>query len=222
MPVIAAVRPAPTVPRWATWAAHAVPLCVLPSGLWRIGAWFTLLPGSTRAGGIDWASGGYILGLSVVSEGLALLTLGLVRPWGEMVPSWVPLLGGRPVDVRAAMIPAVFGIAALTAIYAYGFLNYFVFHVHFGAAIGSSHDATLPTHGPALWLLVAAYVPLLGWPTLLAAVTVAYYRRRTSAAGTVRRAGAIRNGRPGRRHTRPSLRSPLRRAPRPAPSRRAR
>ncbi|MCF2434810.1 hypothetical protein LV779_08895 [Streptomyces thinghirensis] len=36
-----------------------------------------------------------------MSEALALLTLGLVRPWGEVVPRRVPLLGGRPVPVMA-------------------------------------------------------------------------------------------------------------------------
>lgn len=28
-------------PRWAVWAAYAVPLCVLPSALWRLSLVFT-------------------------------------------------------------------------------------------------------------------------------------------------------------------------------------
>jgi hypothetical protein len=40
----------------------------------------------------------------------------------------------------------------------------------------------LPRHGPARWLLIACYLPLLAWAPLLAAVTAAYWRRRTRAA----------------------------------------
>ncbi|MGH3480307.1 MAG: hypothetical protein ACRDQD_26160 [Nocardioidaceae bacterium] len=38
--------------------------------------------------------------LTVVTEGLALLTLGLVRPWGERVPGWIPHVGGRHIPPR--------------------------------------------------------------------------------------------------------------------------
>lgn len=83
----------PNVPRWAVLAAHAVPLVTLPSGLWRIAvvAGVPLLPQAVQ----DWGEGLYIVMLSVVAECLALLTLGLVRPWGEVVPRWIPLIGGR-------------------------------------------------------------------------------------------------------------------------------
>ena len=39
-------------------------------------------------------------------DGGALLTLGLVRPWGETFPRWIPILGGRRVPPRLAIIPA--------------------------------------------------------------------------------------------------------------------
>ena len=38
----------------------------------------------------------------------AVLTLGLVQRWGEVVPSWVPRLGGRRVPPAAAVVPASF------------------------------------------------------------------------------------------------------------------
>ena len=87
------------VPRWANLAAHAVPLRVLPSALWRIGAWLAGPSGwyhVTR----DLPAAAYVLCLTVASEGLALLTLGLVRPWGDVVPAWIPRLGGRRIPVR--------------------------------------------------------------------------------------------------------------------------
>jgi hypothetical protein len=51
------------------WAAYAVPLCVLPSAVWRTGG--------VLDGGVSIADGGwYLLLLSGLSMGLALLTLG--------------------------------------------------------------------------------------------------------------------------------------------------
>jgi hypothetical protein len=40
----------------------------------------------------------------------AVLTVGLIRPWGEVFPRWMPGLAGRPVPVRAAAVPG--GIVA--------------------------------------------------------------------------------------------------------------
>lgn len=41
-----------------------------------------------------------------------LLTLGLIRPWGEVFPRWFPVVGGRAVPVAAAAVPG-FTVAAL-------------------------------------------------------------------------------------------------------------
>ncbi|MCK6211347.1 hypothetical protein KZX45_12420 [Georgenia sp. EYE_87] len=38
----------------------------------------------------------------------AILTIGLVQRWGEIVPSWVPGIGGRRVPPAAAVVPATF------------------------------------------------------------------------------------------------------------------
>ena len=74
------------VPRWATTAAHLVALCALPSGRWRIPLALGFSMGMLEGGGAEahvhrWESL-YVIGLSVVLESLALLTLGLVAPWG--------------------------------------------------------------------------------------------------------------------------------------------
>ncbi|MGW0521507.1 hypothetical protein [Crossiella sp. NPDC003009] len=97
------------VPSWARWAAHAVALTAVPSGLWRVAMAADVPVGFSeagmRAGDIPgWGSVWPIL-LSPLVEGLALLTLGLVRPWGEVLPRWIPMLGGRPVPPLAAVIP---------------------------------------------------------------------------------------------------------------------
>lgn len=164
----------PDVPRWAVLAAHAVPLVTLPSGLWRIALVAGLPVADEPVRG--WGAVLYVLGLSVVSEGLALLTLGLVRGWGEVVPGWVPLLGGRRVRPLAAVVPALVGAAGLFLIT--GWFTY----AHF-AGLGSGVTDSAVKEA----ILVACYAPLALWAPLLVAVTVAYYRRRggdTDAAWT--------------------------------------
>ncbi|MFE7621912.1 hypothetical protein [Streptomyces sp. NPDC057496] len=159
----------PDVPRWAVLAAHAVPLVTLPSALWRI-ALATGVPVS----GLSVRSGWevlYIVSLTVITEGLALLTLGLVQPWGEVVPRWIPLLGGRGVRPLAAVAPALLGAAALSVVLV------MVFHSHY-TGLDQGSVGTVAQRG----LLAVCYFPLLAWPPLLAAVAVAYHRRRAAGA----------------------------------------
>ncbi|MBB4924946.1 hypothetical protein [Kitasatospora kifunensis] len=159
------------VPDWAERAARAVPWVVLPSGLWRIG-----LVISAAGRGMGVAEGTYVLSLTAVSELLAYLTLGLVRPWGEVLPGWVPLVGGRRVPTRLAVSLATGGIVGITALGVYFALNRYVLHLHVHALIGRGH-AALP-HGAFGVLTFLCYLPLAAWAPLLAAVTVAYHRRR--------------------------------------------
>lgn len=158
-------------PRWAFWAAYAVPLCLLPSSVWRAHLATT-------------EDGWYALLLSGLEMGLGLLTLGLVHAWGEVTPRWMPLLGGRRIPVHAAVIPATFGAIAVSLICAYGALNWAFDLVSPGSveearslsAFDVPEDADLEL--PGGWV-AAAYAPLLAWGPLLAAVTCSYYRRRT-------------------------------------------
>ncbi|MFJ6485643.1 hypothetical protein ACIQK6_36765 [Streptomyces sp. NPDC091682] len=169
-------KPAEPVPRWAVRVAHAIPLCVLPSGLWRVALVLGLAGYDTD---YEWAAWErpYVIGLSVVSEGLALLALGLVRPWGEVVPRWVPGLHGRRIPIRAVVTPAALGATLLMLLWAYAFLNQIFGFVEPNNESGEGG----PTSGPAAWALWAAYAPLLAWGPLLAILTVAYYRRRRAA-----------------------------------------
>ncbi|MER5867173.1 hypothetical protein [Kitasatospora sp. NPDC002040] len=163
-------------PRWAVVAAHAVPLVTLPSGLWRLG----LVTGFPDwYGDRTWVlqAAPFVLLLSLVSEALALLTLGLVRPWGEVVPGWVPLLGGRRVPVLAAVVPAGVGAVLVMVVIGGATVNQLLQP----AGPVSDQGESMPHSGPGFWLLLACYLPLLAWGPLLAAVTVAYHRRRRGA-----------------------------------------
>jgi hypothetical protein len=44
--------------------------------------------------------------LATMGAGGAVLTIGLVRRWGEVYPRWIPFLRGKPVRPRTAIVPA--------------------------------------------------------------------------------------------------------------------
>ncbi|MGW7315638.1 hypothetical protein [Streptomyces sp. NPDC054854] len=117
--------------------------------------------------------------LTAISECLALLTLGLIRPWGEVVPRRIPWLGGRRIPIRAAVIPAAAGAIAVTALCACATLDHFF---HFVPPLNKNGES-FPTSGPGNRALVICCVPLLARGPLLAAVTVAHYRRRRADRG---------------------------------------
>ncbi|GAA3980880.1 hypothetical protein GCM10023085_73990 [Actinomadura viridis] len=162
------------VPRWVVWTAHAVPLSVLPAGLWRIAMGLGVPLGFSGEmarlyEGPDWVLTPYVILLSLITEGFALLTLGLVRPWGEVFPRWIPFLGGRPVPVMAAVTAASLGAVAVMWICGAVALSW-------NGSLGMT-DPEAP-QGAAAWLMILCYVPALAWGPLLAVVTAAYYVRR--------------------------------------------
>ena len=166
----AADRDGRLAPRWAVAAAHLVPLTTLPSALWRLPVALgfsmgTLEPSGAAVHVTGWESV-YVLLLSVITEAAALLTLGLVRPWGERAPAWIPVIGGRRIPPMAVIVPAALGAVLLALIWGYAFRDF--------PGMGELEFSATG------WkvLLVAAYAPLLAWAPLLAAVTYAYYRRR--------------------------------------------
>lgn len=174
------VNTAPGVPRRAVLTTCAVPLVTLPSGLWRIalvvGVPVTVDPVRTGWGAL------YVVALTLVSEAFALLTLGLVQPWGEVVPRWIPLIGGRAVHPLAAVVPALLGAAALFML---------------SGLVGWVQIAHLAAHeltesGVQDALLIACYAPLLAWAPLLTVSALAYHRRRTTAPPPPRSAPAHR------------------------------
>jgi len=158
---------------WVVAAAYAVPLCVLPSAIWRVQL--------VLSGHLPLREGGwYPLLLSAVSMAAALLTPGLVHRWGEAVPRWVPVMRGRSIPVRAAVIPAAVGAALVTGISLYAVVNLMFGLVERGPVLieaGTGQTLRPPDDGLA-WL----YAPLLAWGPLLTFVTVRYHRRRTGTS----------------------------------------
>ncbi|MEU7641059.1 hypothetical protein AB0C11_34180 [Streptomyces sp. NPDC039016] len=177
-----------SAPCWAVWAAHLTALAVLPSGLWRLAMVAGHPAGYTAEGFVPFDTAGakvWMLALSVFSELAALLTIGLVRPWGEVVPRRVPLLGGRTVHPVAAAVPAGLGALALTVLWA---------RVPWWWSY--PHADMTPTGNIVVGIL---YQPLFLWGPLLGAVTVSYWRRRrrSSGEGRSRARGPVGTG--GRR-----------------------
>lgn len=161
------------VPRWVTVAAVLIPLTVLPSGLWRVALGLGVPVGFTGSLADLFAAPGwitpYVIGLSVFGEAVAYLAVGLVRPWGEVVPAWVPRLGGRRIPVLAAVVPATLGVMALTAICVLSVVGWY------GPENNGNPEAP---QGLAGLVMTLSYAPILAWPPLLAVVTAAYFRRR--------------------------------------------
>jgi hypothetical protein len=82
-----------------------------------------------------------------------------------VVPGWIPVIGGRRVPPLAAVLPAVAGSVALTAIFAEAAVDMLC---RGGAEFAAGWGAAL---------LVACYLPLLLWGPLLFALAVSYHRR---------------------------------------------
>ncbi|MFE9404047.1 hypothetical protein ACFYNY_20030 [Streptomyces sp. NPDC006530] len=174
---MASVFPSPNAqiaaPQWAVQAAWATVLCTVPSCVWRLSLGLGVDVGFTgRLGSLYTGTSImlYVLILSVASQAAACLTLGLVKPWGEWVPRWVPWLGGRRIPPLAVVIPAAVGAVAVMALCAAVTL----------APRGPLDNADFP-HGTAGVIMDVCYAPLLAWGPLVAALTIAYARRRRVA-----------------------------------------
>jgi hypothetical protein len=158
------------VPSWARWAAEAAALAPVPSSLWRLPLIFGAPMGMDEDFMRDlmshplWFRAAYLLGLGVVSDGAAFLTLGLVRRWGEVWPRWVPFAGGRRVRPLAAVVPALAGGVLVTCL---------------GTSMAAGWDSNM-TQGYDGWAILQTvlYAPMLLWGPLLLLVTGHYVRRR--------------------------------------------
>ena len=98
-----------------------------------------------------------------MGAGGALLTIGLIRPWGEVYPRWIPYLRGKRVRPRAAIIPAT-AVSLLVTSAGLMYLRWL--------ALGRI-DLT-----PDTWGL---FVPEFFWPLwggALGSATLAYHLRR--------------------------------------------
>ncbi|MFE9446590.1 hypothetical protein ACFYO2_48800 [Streptomyces sp. NPDC006602] len=142
----------------------------MPSCVWRLSLGFGVDVGFTGRLGAMYTGTAimiYVLVLSVASQAAACLTLGLVKPWGERVPRWIPWLGGRRIPPLAVIIPASLGALAVVALCAAVTL----------ASKGPLGNPDFP-HGTAGVVMDVCYAPLLAWGPLVVVLTVAYARRR--------------------------------------------
>ncbi|CAM5650962.1 hypothetical protein GCM10010261_61830 [Streptomyces pilosus] len=171
----AAHEPVAGVSRRVRLVAYAVPLAVLPSSIWRLPAAF----GDGRGLG----ERAYVVFLSVLSDVFAFAAIGLIARWGEVFPHWVPFLRGRRVPRRAAVFQATIGAVSLTLL----FTLLFVASEARGTTIrGGDLPADYPSRAggwEAAWFYVC-YVPLTLWGPLLGVLTVAYWKRRSTAERT--------------------------------------
>ena len=161
-------------------------MIALPSGLWRVALALGFSLGIHSANGVDAATGlvrGWgavsILALTLLSEGVGLLSLGLVRPWSEVVPGWIPVIGGRHLPAGAVTASAAVGAVALTVIWTFATVNFFVLTIFHTTGHGFVF-----VNGWWEALLIVCYLPLLFWGPLLFVLTCAYHRRRRQASTT--------------------------------------
>ncbi|MFD8208745.1 hypothetical protein ACFV2S_20420 [Streptomyces sp. NPDC059695] len=165
----AAHAPVPGVSRRMRLLALAVPSTVLPASLWRLPAAFDA--------GIGIGERAYIVFLSLFSEAVAFTAIGLVAPWGEVVPSWVPALRGRRIPPAAVLVPAALGATALTVLWTGLSLAIQLT----GTTIrGDTLPADFPSEvgGWTAFSFYVCYAPLVLWGPFLGVLTVAYGRRR--------------------------------------------
>lgn len=125
--------------------------------------WPVLAPGGLSAETRLW---GMMLSLGAWA-GIAL-TIGLIRPWGEVFPRWVPLAGGRPVPVGFAAGPG--GLVAMTVT---------------GAAVPFAIVGAPAGSSPVEALIV---LPFWYWGPMLGLAVWGYvlHRRAHEQAGAVR------------------------------------
>ena len=154
------------VAQWGRWATYAAVLLPLPYAATRV-AWAFGFPlgisNSYEASlAIDSSVRVNVLSLGGMPLVGALLTLGLVQCWGEVFPSWLPVLAGRRVPPALAIVPASVASAVLTT----GGLA--IWRMVIAEGIDDS----------AGWGAVVPGLAFLPWGLTLGLATLAYYYRR--------------------------------------------
>ncbi|GAB3762454.1 hypothetical protein [Microlunatus parietis] len=163
---------------WRVPVTYLAAALALPYGIVR-GAWGLGIPLGTSslawierdaaAFGIDpWViRAGLLAVFAGLPVGGALLTTGLVRPWGERLPSWLPGLGGRRVPIWLAVVP---GAGAAIMI------------LQFGLRTTPGTIAAVATMTPENWGATAPGLFILPWGIALALAVYGYAARRLGHA----------------------------------------
>ncbi|NYG21448.1 hypothetical protein BJY17_002195 [Agromyces hippuratus] len=168
------------VGRWATGVAVVIPVGYAVT---RIG-WFAGVPIGISPSFMQRLDDAHAAPIGAGLGGVALLgavlTLGLVCPWGEVWPRWVPFLRGRAIPPR---LPASLAIAISLPIMSAGLM-----YVRKRLA-GEEFGATGAEHEPGAWL-PEMFFPL--WGAALAIAALAYLHRRTAGQELLRRSTSPR------------------------------
>lgn len=150
--------------KWCTYIAIIIPICYsITRWCWALG-----IPLGTTKELLDSferdSPGIWLMGasLATVALGGAILTLGLIQPWGEIFPRWFPFIAGRRVPLSLAIIPASLVSIMVTSaglMYIRGFIN----------KGGLDHRGWALEGPELLWPI---------WGVALFGATIAYYYRR--------------------------------------------
>lgn len=160
------VQPPMPVVRFAVAASLVAVLGFsLPHWLWAIG-----LPFGTAETAQLRAVRGSLWVLGAVPALGALLTLGLVRRWGQIWPGWLPALGGRAVPRWCAVAPA---LLVATLLLQYGVM---MTGCAAGTVLGATDRCFGADRGYLLrnWAFTATYPVFLSWGLLLGAAALGY------------------------------------------------
>ena len=163
------VRPA----LWAkvvTWVAAGVPVLgfSVPHLLWGLGLPLGVAAGS-RSGLAGLGGSAVFWGLLVAGPATgALLTLGLISRWGQVVPRWVPFAGRRRVPRGLAIVPAAV-VGLLVGQYGAMMTKCLAFGITPTCAPGGGAEVL-----DGSWGFAATYPVFLTWGVFLLAATVGY------------------------------------------------
>ncbi len=161
--------------RWVLRHRRAITIaaacCALPYTLARL-TWLTPWP-LLAPGELDITTTPMVLltGLSLGAAMLAggVLTLGLILPWGRRFPRWMAGIGGRPVPIALAVVPA----SVVSALFTAGGVD----------LVLSVYDGVIGDGSPAQILELVFVFPFWLWGPLLAMATWGYAMARRSSAG---------------------------------------
>ncbi|MFD0772291.1 hypothetical protein ACFQZ1_26685 [Bacillus sp. CGMCC 1.60114] len=149
--------------RWGRLATYVAILAPAYYDITRI-AWLLGIPlgitkelfQSLQDSGAVWAGAG----LALVSISGAILTRGLIKPWGEIFPRWIPFLAGKRVPPALAIVPA-------------GFVSIMLIAAGIQIALDFSFSSNFQNWGASTPLLL---FPI--WGIALGVATIFYYYKR--------------------------------------------
>ncbi|MEU2911214.1 hypothetical protein ACFYM3_06805 [Streptomyces massasporeus] len=160
-----AIAPIPAAPVWARRAAHAIALCAVPSGLWRIA-----MASGVNVGYSDqvlrdvfdipgWGVA-YVVGLSVFTELAALFPLLLVSDrWRPLRPRTLAALAWMTASAVLVLVTLWQLVVAFTV-----------------------ESRTYMSSGTAQTVWGFTFAPLFAIPVLMTAVTWSYAKRHRARA----------------------------------------